>query len=125
MTGMEFDKKRLEKSLHLANQMQPKNFEELLSVEGVGPKTVRALSLISEIIYGMPACWQDPARYTYAHGGKDGIPYPVDRKTYDLSISILEKAVKRAKLGYYEQKAALKKIEVNQQMTLERNKIFC
>lgn len=111
MTNMKFDYKRLEKSLRTANDYQPHTFEELLGVQGVGPKTVRALSLVSEVIYGAKPSYEDPARYTYAHGGKDGIPYPVDRKTYDTSILVLEKAVKRAKLGYYERLGALKKIQ--------------
>ena len=67
-------------------------------LQGVGPKTIRALSLISEIIYGVAPSYRDPARYTFAHGGKDGIPYPVDRQTYDQSIEMLSKAINKAKL---------------------------
>lgn len=110
MTDMRFDKKRLEKSLLTAHEHKPENFEKLLGVYGVGPKTVRALSLISEIIYGTKPSWEDPTRYTYAHGGKDGIPYPVERSTYDISISVLQRAVQKARLGYYERLNALKKI---------------
>jgi hypothetical protein len=77
---------------------QPENFEKLLGLRGVGPKTIRALSLISEIIYGVAPSYRDPARYTFAHGGKDGIPYPVDRQTYDQSIEWLSKAINKAKL---------------------------
>lgn len=109
--GMPFNRKRLEKSLHLAAEREPKNFENLLAVKGVGPKTVRALSLISEVIYGAKPSYRDPARYSYAHGGKDGIPYFVDRKTYDQSIKVLERAVRKAKMGQLERQEAFKKLE--------------
>ena len=78
----------------------------MLVLSGVGPKTIRALSLISEIIYGVAPSYRDPARYSFAHGGKDGIPYPVDKKTYDLSIEILRKAVNRARLALSEKREA-------------------
>jgi hypothetical protein len=87
-------------------ERQPKDFEQLLGLEGVGPKTIRALSLISELVYGVAPSYRDPARYSFAHGGKDGIPYPVDRKTYDQSIELLRKAIGRAKLGIKEKSEA-------------------
>jgi hypothetical protein len=87
-------------------ERQPKDFEQLLGLEGVGPKTIRALSLISELIYGVAPSYRDPARYSFAHGGKDGIPYPVDRQTYDQSIELLRKAINRAKLGIKEKNEA-------------------
>jgi hypothetical protein len=71
---------------------------------------MRALSLISELVYGIPPSFRDPARYSFAHGGKDGIPYPVDRKTYDKSIAVLARAVRQAKLGYREEMEALKRL---------------
>ena len=80
------------------------------SLKGVGPKTIRALSLIAELLYEAPASTRDPARFSFAHGGKDGIPYPVDRKTYDQSIEFLKKAVNKAKLGHYEKLHALKRL---------------
>lgn len=91
-------------------EKQPENFEKLLSLPGVGPKTIRALSLIAELIYGAPASTQDPARYSFAHGGKDGIPYPVDRQTYIQSIEYLKEAVNKAKLGYYEKLHAFRRL---------------
>jgi len=91
-------------------ERQPNNFEQLLGLEGVGAKTIRALSLISELVYGVAPSYRDPARYTFAHGGKDGIPYPVDRKTYDQSIELLARAIRRAKLGIGEQDEALKRL---------------
>jgi hypothetical protein len=94
-----FDKKRLNRILHRIKEREPEDFEKLLGIEGVGPKTILALSLISELIYGTKPSWQDPARYSFAHGGKDGFPYPVQRETYDQSIQILKKAIQKTKLS--------------------------
>ncbi|MCH7761681.1 DUF763 domain-containing protein [candidate division TA06 bacterium] len=79
---------RLKKIFLKTYEHQPENFETLMGMEGVGPKTIRALSLIAELVYGVPASHRDPARYAFAHGGKDGHPYPVDRENYDRSIQI-------------------------------------
>ncbi|MFH1381420.1 MAG: DUF763 domain-containing protein [Chloroflexota bacterium] len=100
----------LSKILLSTYERQPENFEQLLGLQGVGPKTIRALSLISELIYGVAPSYRDPARYSFAHGGKDGIPYPVDRKTYDQSIEFLSKAINKAKLGLGEKKEALERL---------------
>jgi hypothetical protein len=83
----------------------------------VGPKTVRALSLISELVYGIAPSFRDPARYSFAHGGKDGHPFPVDRETYDNSIALLGAAVQKAKIGNREKIEALKRL--SQAMSLE------
>ncbi len=88
-------------------ERQPEDFEHLLGLPGVGAKTIRALSLISELVYGVAPSYRDPARYSFAHGGKDGIPYPVDRKTYDQSIELLRKAINRTKLGIMEKNEAV------------------
>ena len=88
----------------------PSSFEELLSVKGVGPAALRALSLISELLYGAPASTRDPARYSFAHGGKDGFPYHVHRETYDHSISYLRTAVERARIGEVERVNAMKRL---------------
>jgi len=101
---------RLKKILTKTYEKQPDNFEHLLGIEGVGPKTVRSLSLISELIYGAKPSFRDPARFSFAHGGKDGHPYPVDRKNYDLSIEILRKSIRSAKLGEREKIEALKRL---------------
>jgi len=85
-------------------EKQPENFEQLLGLQGVGPKTIRALSLVCELVYGIAPSYRDPARYTFAHGGKDGIPYPVDRKTYDNTIDLLARAINRAHLGQDEKR---------------------
>lgn len=101
---------RLEKVFLHTYESRPVCFEGLLSLEGVGPKTVRALTLISELVYGVAPSFRDPARFSFAHGGKDGTPYPVDRKTYDKSIDVLSRAVHRAKLGHREEMEALKRL---------------
>jgi hypothetical protein len=92
-------------------ERQAEDFETLLGMPGVGGKTLRALSLISEIIYGVPASFRDPARFSFAHGGKDGIPFPVDRATYDRSIEILHNALERAKVDDKEKMAAIRRLQ--------------
>jgi hypothetical protein len=101
----------LSKILLSTYERQPSNFEQLLGLKGVGLKTIRALSLIAELVYGIPPSYRDPARYSFAHGGKDGIPYPVDRKTYDQSIELLRKAIFRAKLGIKEKNEAMNRLK--------------
>ncbi len=100
----------LKKILLSTYEQQPENFEKLLGMKGVGPKTIRALSLISELIHGASVSTKDPARYSFAHGGKDGTPYPVDRKTYNQSIQFLNKAIKKAELGHYEKLRAFQRL---------------
>jgi hypothetical protein len=109
---------RLNKTLLITYQHQPENFERLLGLQGVGAKTLRALSLISELVYEVPASFRDPARYSFAHGGKDGHPYPVDRKTYDRSIEILHQALDRVRVGDKEKMAAFRRLRalVNKNM---------
>ena len=91
-------------------ERQPENFEKLLGLQGVGPKTIRSLSLISELIYGVAPSYRDPARYTFSHGGKDGIPYPVDRSTYDKSIEVLSKVINKSKLTQMEKRDTLSRL---------------
>jgi hypothetical protein len=93
-----------------AYDIQPKNYEQLISIPGIGPSSVRALSLIGEIIFGTSASWQDPVKYNFAHGGKDGVPYPVARKTYDKSISYLYSAIEGAEIQSHERIDTLKKL---------------
>ena len=90
---------RIHKILLRTYEAQHGDFEGLLGMRGVGPKTLRALALLSEVVYGARVSFRDPARFSYAHGGKDGIPYPVDRQTYDRSIEILKQALDRARIG--------------------------
>ncbi len=89
----------------------PSGFEELLAVKGVGPKTIRSLSLLSELVYGEKPSYDDPARFSFAHGGKDGIPYPVDKVTYDKTVEILNGWIKRAKIDLSEKEKASKRLK--------------
>ncbi len=91
-------------------ERQPEDFAVLLGMPGVGAKTLRALALISELVHGTALSWEDPARYSFAHGGKDGYPYPVDRETYDRSIEIMEKAIKRSRCGERDREEALRRL---------------
>jgi len=86
--------KYLEKILWRLCDNHPKNYEQLLATPGVGPKTIRALALVAEVIYGAKPSYEDPARYSFAHGGKDATPYPVDQPTYDQTIEKLKRFVK-------------------------------
>jgi uncharacterized protein len=88
--------RHLEKILLKTYERAPQDFEALLGIEGVGPKTLRALALASELVHGAHATMRDPARFSFAHGGKDGTPFPVDRITYDRTIEILSKAINRS-----------------------------
>ncbi|MCM8805598.1 MAG: DUF763 domain-containing protein [Candidatus Omnitrophica bacterium] len=101
----------LEKILLKLCEHKPETYEKLIAVEGVGPKTVRALSLVAELIYGAEPSYKDPARYSFAHGGKDGTPYPVDRKTYDSTINFFKKVISKMKTSQHEKYAMLKKLD--------------
>jgi hypothetical protein len=94
----------------VAFESQPEDFERLLGIKGVGPKTIRALSLISELIYGTPPSYRDPARFSFAHGGKDGTPFPVDKKTYDKTIDVMENAINSAKIGNQAKMDAIRRL---------------
>lgn len=100
----------LRKILISTYERQPRDFETLLGLHKVGPKTIRALALISELLYGTPISHKDPARFSFAHGGKDGHPYPIDRKVYDKSIEVLRNAISRAKVGDRERFGALRRL---------------
>jgi hypothetical protein len=133
---------RLEHVLRTAHEQCPRDFEALLGLPGVGPATVRSLSLLAELIYAAPASHRDPAAplpseavaareattaaadsqatacppprkwadYSYAHGGKDGHPFPVDRSTYDRNIAVLTDAVRKARVGQTDKVDALKRL---------------
>ncbi|MFB3890093.1 MAG: DUF763 domain-containing protein [Candidatus Bathyarchaeia archaeon] len=100
------------KALSQAYQTQPSNYEQLLSIQGVGPATVRGLALIAELVYGEKPSWNDPVKYSFAYGGKDGVPYPVDRRAMDESIHILREAVQDANVGDKEKLNALQRLRV-------------
>lgn len=97
-------------NLKKAYEKQPEDYEELVGMRGVGAKSLRALALISQLIYGSEASWKDPATHSYAHGGKDGYPEPVNLSTYSNSIEVLKNAVEDAKLEKKEKLKALKKL---------------
>jgi len=97
-------------ALRRTYEFQPSNYEQFLAVKGVGPATVRGLALIAELIYGKPPSWRDPVKYSFAFGGKDGVPFPVDRKAMDESISMLRQSIEGSKLGGSEKNFALEKL---------------
>lgn len=102
--------RHLAKTLLTAYQNPPQDFAQLLILPGVGPKTIRALALLAEVIYGAPLSFRDPVTYSFAHGGKDGYPYPVNQDDYERSIAFLEKGIKEAKLGRSEKLRALRRL---------------
>lgn len=98
------------KALQEVYEFQPQNYEELLAFRGVGPATVRGLALIAELIYGEKPSWKDPVKYSFAYGGKDGVPYPVNRRAMDESIQILKRAIEEAKIGNEEKLQSLQRM---------------
>ena len=105
-----FDLKRLEKTIFFANSQDPQNFEQLLSFKGIGPKTIRALSLVSEIIYGARPSYEDPARYTFCVGGKDNVPMPINKGVYDRVIEIMEKGINKSQISNKEKLEAQRRL---------------
>jgi hypothetical protein len=97
-------------ALKTAYAWKPQNYEELLGIRGVGPSTVRGLALIAELVYGEKPSWNDPVRFSFCVGGKDGVPFPVDREAYDEIIAAMGNAVEQAKLGKKERVNALKRL---------------
>lgn len=93
-----------------AYEVQPEDYSELISLKGIGPKKIRALALISDLVYGKRASWEDPVKYSFAHGGKDGFPYPVDREVYDHSIQTIKDSLDQAKLDNKEKHDAIKRL---------------
>jgi hypothetical protein len=98
------------KVLEEACELQPSSYEELVSLRGMGPKKIRALALVSDIVYGTRPSWRDPVKYSFAHGGKDGFPFPVDRDTYDKSIITLKDAVESARIGKKDKQNAIRRL---------------
>jgi len=98
------------KALQEVYEFQPCKYEELLGFKGIGPATVRGLALIAELIYGEKPSWKDPVKYSFAYGGKDGVPYPVNRKAMDESIQILKQAIREAKVGDKEKTCSLQRL---------------
>ncbi|MBE6493053.1 MAG: DUF763 domain-containing protein [Methanosphaera stadtmanae] len=93
-----------------AYEIQPEKYQDLISLKGMGPKKIRALALISDLVYGKKASWEDPVKYSFAHGGKDGFPYPVDKEVYDHSIETIEDALNQSKLDKKDKLGAIKRL---------------
>lgn len=102
--------KRLGAALAVAHEHDGLDMENLLLQQGVGPRTLQSLVLVSEVIHGTPSRFEDPARYSFAHGGKDGHPFPVPTKTYDETINVLDNAIQKAKLGNNDKNIAIKNL---------------
>ena len=102
---------RLHATFTAAANRGPADFAELLLVPGVGARTVRALAMVAEVVHGAPYRFTDPARFSFAHGGKDRHPFPVPLKVYDETISVMKAAVQKAKLGQDDRLAALKRLD--------------
>jgi hypothetical protein len=107
----DIDLKRLHGTLAAAAERGPKDFAELLLIPGVGARTVASLAFVAEVVHGAPYRFSDPARFSLAHGGKDGHPFPVPLKVYDETIQLLKSAVRNAKLGHSETLAAMKRLD--------------
>lgn len=104
------DIKRLGSILAVAYEKEGLDMESLLLIEGLGPRTLQSLVLVSEVIHGTPSRFEDPARFSFAHGGKDGHPFPVPTKVYDETIQTLENALNRAKICHSEKNEAIKQL---------------
>jgi uncharacterized protein len=105
------DARRLRGALAAAANRAPKDFADLLLTPGVGARTIRALAMVAELIHGTPYRFTDPARFAFAHGGKDGHPFPVPLRVYEATIRVLKSAVQKAKLGRGEEMAALQRLD--------------
>ncbi len=114
------DLKRLGGVLVLAYESKPEDFSELLLTKGLGPRTLQSLTLVSEVINGTPSRFSDPARFSFAHGGKDGHPFPVPTKIYDESIRVLGDAIEKSKLGYNDKSECIRRLH-NVALQIEKN----
>lgn len=110
VTKTDVNLKRLGAVLATAYETQNNNFEDLLLTPGLGPRTLQSLTLVSEVIFGTPSRFNDPARFSFAHGGKDGQPFPVPTKIYDETIRVLGDCIEKAKLGYTDKSACLNRL---------------
>jgi len=111
VTDRDINVKHLKKIMRSIYEAQPGDFEQLLGLEGVGPKTIRSLALIAELIYHTAASKRDPGTFSFAHGGKDGHPFPVDRALYDSNIAILEQSVRKARVNSNDKDHALGRLQ--------------
>ena len=98
--------------------IQPRNYEEFITINGVGPSLIRAVALISQLIYGSKTSWEDPVQFSFAHGGKDGVPFPINRNTFDRSIGFLREAIEGGEITGQEKRTALKRLSSNLKIIL-------
>jgi len=120
--GKDVNLKRLGAAMMLAHETDPQDIESVLLLPGVGPRTLQSLTLVSEVIHGTPSRFSDPARFSFAHGGKDGHPHPVPTQVYDRTIEVLDHAIHRAKLGENDKSEALKNLSKMAQRIEKRYK---
>jgi uncharacterized protein len=104
------DLKRLGAVLAVAYERDLHDFAELLLLENLGPRTLQSLALVAEVVHGAPSRFSDPARFSFAHGGKDRHPFPVPLKTYDESLNVLRKGLDAAKVGDKEKLDAFRRL---------------
>jgi hypothetical protein len=107
----DIDLKRLGAVLAVAHEQELRDFASLLLVEGLGPRTLQSLALIAEVVHGAPSRFSDPARFSFAHGGKDGHPFPVPLKTYDESLAVLRRSMDAARLGHTEKLEGFRRLD--------------
>jgi len=103
--------KRLGAVLALAHERDLRDFASFLLLEQLGPRTLQSLSLIAEVVHGAPTRFEDPARFAFAHGGKDGHPFPVPLEVYDDSIGVLRRALAASKVGRSEKLDGMKRLD--------------
>jgi hypothetical protein len=97
-------------AIRLAYEFQPRNYEELISIKGIGPGTIRGLALIAELIYGEKASWNDPVKFNFAFGGKDGVPIPIEKKSMDKAIEVLKNGIKTSNIENKDKLKAIKRL---------------
>ncbi|RMD67699.1 DUF763 domain-containing protein, partial [Candidatus Pacearchaeota archaeon] len=103
------------KALMRAYESAPSNYEELVLVRGLGKKGLRALALLANLIYGAELSWRDPVKYSFTHGGKDGWPFPVDKKLMEQNTRLLKEAVEQARIGKKDKLACLRRLAKHEQ----------
>jgi hypothetical protein len=103
--------KRLGAVLALAYERDLQDFASLLLLEKLGPRTLQSLALVAEVVHGAPTRFSDPARFSFAHGGKDGHPFPVPLKTYDETLSFMRRSLDAAKLGHSDKLEGLRRLD--------------
>jgi hypothetical protein len=97
-------------AVRAAYEFQPRTYEELVSMKGIGPGTVRGLALVAELIYGNRASWRDPVKFNFAFGGKDGVPFPVDRRSMDEAVEVLRIGIQSSSIKSSEQARTLRNL---------------